>query len=416
MLLSGSIPHAPHSPHAPHALRADHHTLRCTLLETIDEIPVSDWRAVVDESTDLAMDRRLIAVQQRALRDQCRMWFAVVRDEQRQPCACACLCLFKVDGVISAHPIIQRAAALARKMHRDLLQFGVLFCGLPIPSGASHLRIAPGANVSSVIESLRKCARQLAQQQHASLIVFKEFNDHDRHCTRALEAVGFAAGDVPPMHILHGAFHDFDGFLQSMRARYRAQVQRSRKKIAANGFLIERHCSPQAIDRVFTPEVHALYEHVWQRSEYRLERLPHSFFIEAAHALPDETSLTIIRRSCGQPVGFTFSLARGERWHNLFSGIDYSVNGEGDLLFNLFYADLAAAFDRGCTHIHLGQTADAFKSRLGAHSQPLRFLVRARSSLVHAGLRLMAPTVFPTVAHDVGLPQRVFKPQIEIVD
>jgi len=239
--------------------------------------------------------------------------------------------------------------------------------------------------------------RELAQRERASLIVFKELGADASHLAQPLESNGYEMGDVPPMHCLAGGHRGFESFIGSMRSRYRAQVQRSRRKIAANGFEIEHHLTPDSIESAFTPHLHGLYERVWDRSAYKLERLPREFFIRAAGSLPNDAALTVIQRRSGEAIGFTFSIARGSRWHNLYSGIDYSINGEGDLLFNLFYADLALAFERGCLDILLGQTSDEFKSRLGSVAQPLRFFVRARSSIVHAGLRAFAPVAFPTV-------------------
>jgi hypothetical protein len=201
------------------------------------------------------------------------------------------------------------------------------------------------------------------------------------------------------MHRLTGDYRDFDDFLASMRSRYRSQIRRSLRKIETGGFAVEHHVGAPAIASAFTAQAHMLYEHVWARSHHKLERWPHEFFIEASRAMGDDASLTLIRRRAGQGdvVGFTFSIRSGRAWHNLYSGVDYSINGDGDILFNLFYADLALAFERGCSDIRLGQTSEAFKSRLGAMPEPLRFFVRARSPIVHAGLRVLAPALFPRV-------------------
>lgn len=381
-------------------------THTCTLHDSIAEVSPADWAAIVDERTDLAMDRRLIDLQQRTLGDQCRTWVALVRDGANRPVACACLCLFRVDPAISAHPAIRKVVDLARVASRRILTMNVLFCGLPVPAGASHLRFAPQADDRAALACLHHSLWSKGDEVRAHMIVFKEFDDTHARDARWLAEQSYIAGEVPPMHRLASGFRDFPDFLGSMRARYRAQVRRSLRKIDSGGFTIERHRGPQAIATACDHRLHELYERIWLRSRYKLERLPRGFFAEAARALGDDAWLTVIRGRHA-PAGFTFSVERDGVWHNLYSGVDDSINGTGDILFNLFYADLALAFERGCGDIRLGQTADEFKARLGAAPVPLRFFVRARSSLVHAAFRTFSGALFPAVASE--RPRQVFR-------
>lgn len=372
-------------------------SLACTIHDSAQDVASSDWRAIVNEQADLAMDRRLIAVQERTLRDQCRLWTLMLRDGDGNPAACACACLFRVDGTLSAHPMVSGAIEFARHAWPGLLRFNVLFCGLPAPPGESHLRIAPGADPELVMAALNSALHALARNNSAKLTVFKEFGDRQSDCAQWLTEHRHIVGDVPPMHRLRGEFRDFEHFLASMRSRYRAQVRRSRRKIESGGLAVEHHQEPRDIERVFTPQLHDLYESVWRRSAYKLERIPREFIIDAARSMPGRARLTVIRRGAA-PVGFTFSMTAGRTWHNMYSGVDYAINGEGDILFNLFYADLAQAFASGCTDIRLGQTSDAFKARLGAVAEPLKFFVRACSPVLQAGLRTFSAALFPVAA------------------
>jgi len=55
---------------------------------------------------------------------------------------------------------------------------------------------------------------------------------------------------------------------------------------------------------------------------------------------------------------------------------------------------LDQAFRRTCREIHLGQTSDEFKTRLGCEQQPLWFYARALGSVWHTGLTV-AFKMFP---------------------
>ena len=50
----------------------------CTMYDSIQHVPPDVWRCLVTE-VDFAMDRRLVTLQQRTLREQSRMWVVVVR-------------------------------------------------------------------------------------------------------------------------------------------------------------------------------------------------------------------------------------------------------------------------------------------------------------------------------------------------
>ena len=54
-----------------------------------------------------------------------------------------------------------------------------------------------------------------------------------------------------------------------------------------------------------------------------------------------------------------------------YAGLDYRLNHEFDLYFNLMYTGLDRAFRRGVATINVGQTAAAFKARIGCDSAPL---------------------------------------------
>ena len=65
----------------------------CTMYDSIQDVAPDVWGCLVTE-VDFAMDRRLVTLQQRTLREQNRMWVVVVRDGANEPAAIACLVRF----------------------------------------------------------------------------------------------------------------------------------------------------------------------------------------------------------------------------------------------------------------------------------------------------------------------------------
>ncbi len=142
--------------------------------------------------------------------------------------------------------------------------------------------------------------------------------------------------------------------------------------------------------------MHALYRAVWERSLYRLELLSAEFFRELGRRFGEQASLTLICRG-EHIVGFTFGLLDGCVYYNMYSGVDYGQNTEADLYFNLFYHSLDHALECGARTLHLGQTSDHFKSRLGTTQQPLYYYVRAVNPIVQWGLRAFSRYVLPPI-------------------
>src|SRR3954470_10357331 len=111
-----------------------------------EDVPREDWARLAPDSADLAMDPRLLSAFQSTMRDQCRCWFVIVRDDDDQPIASACLCLFRIDALETTGPVNRAVTRQIRRLLPRYMRFNVLFCGLPVPSAENHLRIAEGAD------------------------------------------------------------------------------------------------------------------------------------------------------------------------------------------------------------------------------------------------------------------------------
>ena len=363
--------------------------------EGVAQVNSEDWTKVVLPG-DLAMDPRLIGVSARTLAGQFKFWTVLIYNDQQTIAACAALCLFRIDGLASAPGLLRRWGAAVCRFWPGFMKFGVLFCGLPIPPAQSSLRFAPGADRAAIVRVLDGVMRQLARREGALLRVFKEFNQEQNAQLGVLSELGYIRGDIPPMHHFTARFSDFGAYQNALKARYRSQIKRSIKKFEQAGFTARRVHEPSEVLRAYTDELQQLYLQVWRHSKYRLEQLPAEFFRELARAFPDAATLTLLERN-GQVAAFTFSLAAGGVYHNMYSGMDYGLNGEGDLYFNLFYNDLDGAFRSGAPDIELGQTSDDFKARLGSAAHEMYFYTRACNPLVHRMLRMLSGRVFPAV-------------------
>jgi hypothetical protein len=378
--------------YAPASLSGEAGSISSRVFSSFDDVPRA-WRSLIPRA-DLAMDPDVLRIFQRTLADQCLCWGVIVYDHGAA-IGCAALCLFQTELAGDSHPMLTRLRDRIRRVWPGFMRVKVLFCGLPTPSGATHLRASADArHVRLLAAEVDRVMRRIARTVGAKLLVFKELEETSGALAQALTQAGYVHGGIPPMHILNRSFKSFADYRDALRSRYRAQIQRSQKKLEAAGFEALSGRGGAFFDAHWNDDVHRLYVAVQRRAEQKLELMPAAFFRELAHALGDEVSLTLIRRA-GRVCAFTFAITRAGTHYNLYSGLDYALNADGDLYFNLFYCDLDQAFRSGATSVHLGQTSDSFKSRLGSATQPLHFFVRARAAWQNAALRLLAPVAFP---------------------
>jgi hypothetical protein len=94
-------------------------------------------------------------------------------------------------------------------------------------------------------------------------------------------------------------------------------------------------------------------------------------------------------------IAFAWGLASASEQHGLFLGIDYEHNSACDLYFNVVYQFLDYAFRRGSKHISLGQTADAFKTRLGCSGSARHIYARGAGWLLSWVLPRCAGSLSP---------------------
>ena len=82
-------------------------------------------------------------------------------------------------------------------------------------------------------------------------------------------------------------------------------------------------------------------------------------------------------------------------YQDLYTGVDYSMNAERRLYFNLLYPVIAYAGEQGMRTLSLGQTSYTFKARLGAKPHSLFIYVKHRNRFIHSLLCTFRSLLFP---------------------
>jgi predicted N-acyltransferase len=377
------------------------------LFNSIDEVDPEAWERVRSASPEpIFMDRRFIAAVEISMRQSCRFWHLIVYDETGLAVACACLSASMIDLANVAHAgfaaIVKRAAGMAPWLR----YVRVLTCGLPISVGKNSLALASRRDCRQILAMLDAVISELALQAGMHAVVYKEFGTDDLEWTSPLLNLGYRRVTTPPMHCFKPLFQDFQQYRAALRSHYRYKVDRSIRKLRHAGVEISVRADPNDILKAYTPEAHGLYHQVVERSNTKLETLPIEFFRELTVRLPGQVDLVALSKG-PQVLAFGWCLQADSTYHMLFAGLNYELNAELDLYFNLMYAWLDCALRKRVSKIEVGQTANVFKARLGCYSEPLFAFMKGlgplRSLIVRLGADLM-------VARTATIPARnVFK-------
>jgi hypothetical protein len=339
------------------------------VFDSIDEVDLTAWQRVRSESgTSIFMDPRFIACVESSMKQSCRFWYVIIYDEGR-PVACAGLAAMTIDLADLSDPrlawIVRRIPALSK-----LQKLKVLFCGLPGSPGEKSLALAQTKESAHILSVLDGIMHNKAKQIGMDAIVYKEFGENDLQWMNPLFGAGYRRISIPPMHVFRHPFTDFAQYCAALKTRYRQQINRSVRKLKNAGIEQLVLTDAKKILELYTPEVHALYHQMVTNSDVKLEVLPIEYFRQIALQLSFEADLiTLFKES--RIIAFGWALRDGSTYHMTYAGLDYRFNHDFDLYFNLMYAGFDRAFRKGVATINVGQTAAAFKARIGCEFAPL---------------------------------------------
>jgi hypothetical protein len=108
----------------------------------------------------------------------------------------------------------------------------------------------------------------------------------------------------------------------------------------------------------------------------KFEILSAEFFREIARQLPEESRFTFIYKD-DRIVGFCLGIHSAGMHYMLLCGVDYELNPQADLYFNMLYRGLEFAMQDHTPLIRVGASADEFKRRLGTFPKRLYIYIKS---------------------------------------
>jgi predicted N-acyltransferase len=363
--------------------------------ESIRDVDWGDWNHLRDPKLDPYMDPRYILAVENSMAKDSKFRHVLFYDAAGDPVASACLCAFAIDGAMLAEGRARTVATFINRFAPWLLRLPLMLCGLPVSTGSNHLRFAPEANHGLVLQTLDRILLDFAKSTGCKCIVFKEFEDEQTRELTPLESLGYRKADSLPMNCTPVGFRSFDDYLSRVKSSRRRTIRQSREKFRASGMKVVNLLGGEGADALFTDDVYELYDAVLDRAAVRFERLPAEFFREIARQMPESSLFTYIYDR-DRIAGFAITLFCEGFCDQMFIGLDYELNAECDLYFNLFFETLDAVFARSPGRVFVGQTSDDFKhQKLSAFQVPLSLYVKGCNRLVDTLLSRCFDMFFP---------------------
>jgi predicted N-acyltransferase len=366
----------------------------CRLFTSIDEVDLTAWERVRAESGgSIFLDPRFIRAVEITMKQNCRLWYVVIYEEDGSPIACTCLTFMDIDLANFAEPGL---ASIIQRLPRRLSRFRhlkMMFCGLPVSTGHHTLALIPMDASSQILATLDGVVRKLAAETATDAVVYREFERNDLDWVKPLLTLGYHRVATPPAHFFKPVFEDLDHYCAALKSRYRKQVERSLRKLRQAGVETTVLTDPEQIIKIYTPEVHGLYHQMRERADIKFDSVSIDFLHELSLQLGNQINLIVLARGA-KPLAFGWCLRTDSSYHMMYAGLDYALNKELDLYFNLHYTALDCAFRNRISKIELGLTAEAFKARLGCYSEPLYVFMKGLGPLMSFFVRCGANFVF----------------------
>jgi hypothetical protein len=364
--------------------------------DSVHEIDPSLWDSMVSPD-ELQSSHAFVRACEDARVEDARYRHLVIR-HRGEPIGVASLSLMPVRLDLLSTGLVRSAMEAARRLRPSMLQPKVLFCGLPVSAGRPCLGIRRPADAPRVLAGVSAAMEEVGGEWGAQLHCVKEFSAAEARVMDGLVADhGFFRAWSLPSFRMAVPWRSFSAYIGGMRAGYRRQVRTSLEVARRERISVRR-----VVDWSGECEViHALYEQVLDRAEFRLERLNLAFFRNLNTYLGARAPALLIERD-GRLLAAALLLRSPGLLTFFMAGIDYELNRRCAAYLNLTNQVVAEAIRSRAPSLELGQTSAALKTRMGASATDRFIYFRCPARLANAAFRVAAPTLFPAT----GSPRR----------
>ncbi len=342
--------------------------LKVKIVKKIEDVSAQEWKSVFP---DVLENYYFFKTLDESNFRQFTFFYILVYDQDILIGATSCFIMdFPLDIVVSG--ILKKLTGFIKSFVPRLLIPRTLICGLPMGQG----RIGIKAQSRKVIQAITEAMDEIARQQKAGIIAFKDFIfDYKEAFDPLLEQGFFGIGSLPSTD-MDITFASFDEYLKSLSSVTRSGLKRKFKEIDGK-INIDLEVTSQLKGNDLQ-EVYALYLQTYARSEIGLEKLTPDFFEKISKNMPHEVKFFLWRMN-HKIVAFALCMVSGDYFIDYYLGFDYGVAYQYHLYYVRFRDLMKWCIENNIKKYEMGSTAYEPKRRLNFNFIPLYIYAKHRN-------------------------------------
>jgi hypothetical protein len=246
-------------------------------------------------------------------------------------------------------------------------------------AGAGDLGVSDKNDETWMAKTLETGLLKYAQQNKASLIVFKDFYAQYRPALAPLCSSGYVRMASMPMTRLLLRYDNWDEYFRTLSKATRKDLRRKFRK-ADRAPKIEMEVVTEIAP--FIDEIYPLYLAVHERSPLKFETLTKEYFYAVAERMPDRARFFVWRQNA-KIIAFSFCFVCGDAIYDECIGLDYSVALDLHLYFYTLRDIISWALQQGLRYYYSNPLNYEPKLHLDCELVPLDLYVRHTSALLN---------------------------------
>lgn len=384
------------------------------LADSISMLNETAWQGLADQS-GFFMSVAYLKTLERVMPPNISPRYALVySDDGADKVAVAAVYMQIADiSLAQTLPVKSKAKSNARATPLDRIaevaKQRVLTCGNLLSFGQHGVAFAKDFDsklawhgVAEVLYRVRQ-AEKLAGRTH--FVMIKDLHSHFLDQSACLQNLSYRYVETEPNMVLalQEGWKNYDDYLASLAAKYRAGVRKSIfKPVEDAGCTVEQVRDLGTLEK----ELYALYKAVQINAAFRPFELVPEYFAALEKVAAENFRCSVIKRQ-GAILGFLMSIADGDTSIAYHIGFDRSAAAELPIYLRLLHAGIADAISMGCKQVSYGRTALEPKAALGARPQAYGILVRHRDPILNKVIK----NLLLGIEHDDAPERSPFKKQ-----
>jgi predicted N-acyltransferase len=335
------------------------------------------WQSTFSSSRK---DHRYYEILEDTLQDGFEYGYFVITDDTGE--GLAIQPFFVVDqDMLEGVTSLSRAMTSIRKLFPRFMMMRTLMVGCT--AGEGHLAASPRISAAEIGKVLAANVVRHAKTLKARMVVMKEFPTQYREALDCLLDSGFCRVPSMPAVSLDVAHASFEEFIQkALRANARRHLKKNLAATKNANIKMQITADPHQV----LEEIHRLYLQVFEKSEFRFEKLTLNYFRRIAAQMGDKVRFFTWRRG-DRLIACSLSMVEGKTLYLEYLGLDYKVAFDLHLYHYTFRDQYNWAVQNGMTKIWSSALGYDPKLHLRFQLDPLDLYVQHVQPFMNAVLQ-----------------------------